>query len=216
LGAYGGPGGESYEYLDLPPSKPKNLFIIFPGDKVILAWGANTESDISHYDIYRDRVSGFIPGDENRIDSSASPVYYDLDIQIGPSYFYQVTAWDRTGHQSEPSEEIVVATTGVEDTASDNETIPASFSLLQNYPNPFNPVTKIKFSVPLWRGEGGRIVTLKIFDILGREIQTLVNDKLNPGTYEVTFDGSNYASGVYFYQLRAGDFTQINKMILLK
>jgi len=95
--------------------------------------------------------------------------------------------------------------------------IPDKFSLFQNYPNPFNPVTKIKFDIaPLSRGAGGVLTYLKIYDITGREIQTLVNEKLNPGTYEVTFDGSNFASGVYFYQLRSGDFINTKKFILLK
>ena len=97
--------------------------------------------------------------------------------------------------------------------------IPSGFSLYQNYPNPFNPVTKIKFDIaqhtpyPLSRGEN---VTLKIYDITGREIQTLVKEKLNPGSYEVTFDGSNFVSGVYFYQLRTRDFIETKKLVLLK
>ena len=96
--------------------------------------------------------------------------------------------------------------------------VPTKFRLEQNYPNPFNPVTKIKFDIPaphLYKeGLGG--VSLKIFDITGREIQTLVKEKLNPGTYEVAFDGSNYASGVYFYQLRSGDYAETKKLVLLK
>ncbi len=97
--------------------------------------------------------------------------------------------------------------------------VPTDFKLYQNYPNPFNPVTKIKFDVaqhtpyPLSRGEN---VTLKIYDIIGREIVTLVNEKLQPGTYEVTFDGSKYASGVYFYQLRTGDFLNTKRMVMIK
>jgi len=97
--------------------------------------------------------------------------------------------------------------------------IPDKFSLYQNYPNPFNPVTKIKFDVasgfPLGARGNDRIV-LKVYDILGKEIQTLVNEKLNPGTYEVTFDGSKCASGVYFYRLTTDNFSEIKKMILLK
>ncbi|HEY5123242.1 MAG TPA: T9SS type A sorting domain-containing protein [Ignavibacteria bacterium] len=95
--------------------------------------------------------------------------------------------------------------------------LPTKYSLYQNYPNPFNPTTKIKFDIaPLSRGAGGVLTSLKVFDITGREIQTLVNEKLNPGTYEVTFDGSNYASGVYFYQLRSGEFVETKKLVLLK
>ena len=93
--------------------------------------------------------------------------------------------------------------------------VPEKFSLFQNYPNPFNPTTKIRFDLPLRMGVWGMTI-LKIYDITGREIQTLVNEKLNPGTYEVTFDGSNFASGVYFYQLKAGEYSETKTMILLK
>jgi hypothetical protein len=94
--------------------------------------------------------------------------------------------------------------------------IPNNFTLYQNYPNPFNPTTKIKFIIPtLYKGgQGG--VSLKIYNVLGSEIITLVNEQLSPGTYEVTFDGSNFSSGIYFYQLKAGEFFQSKKLILLK
>jgi photosystem II stability/assembly factor-like uncharacterized protein len=94
------------------------------------------------------------------------------------------------------------------------------FFLFQNYPNPFNPYTKIKFEIPPFYpplGKGGNGgVSLKIFDILGKEIQTLVNEQLSPGTYEVTFDGSNLPSGIYFYQLRSGEYLETKKLVLLK
>ncbi|MFI5145287.1 MAG: T9SS type A sorting domain-containing protein, partial [Ignavibacteria bacterium] len=90
--------------------------------------------------------------------------------------------------------------------------IPDKFDLLQNYPNPFNPSTKIKFDVPQNIG----IVTLKIYDLLGREVIALLNKKLQPGIYEVEWDGSNFASGVYFYKLAAGDFVETKKMVLMK
>ena len=95
--------------------------------------------------------------------------------------------------------------------------VPDKFLLYQNYPNPFNPTTKIRFEIPLGKGgQRGLYSSLKVYDILGKEITTLINEKLNPGVYEVEFDGSNFASGVYFYQLRYGDFVQMRKMILLK
>jgi hypothetical protein len=98
-------------------------------------------------------------------------------------------------------------------------TIPNKYNLSQNYPNPFNPTTKIKFDIsqhtpfPLSRGE---MVTLRVYDILGKEVETLVNEQLQPGTYEVKFDGSKLSSGVYFYKLVAGDFLDTKKLILLK
>jgi photosystem II stability/assembly factor-like uncharacterized protein len=101
-----------------------------------------------------------------------------------------------------------------------NEISPFSFYLSQNYPNPFNPDTKIKFDVPASNltlsGAKGLNVKLKIYDILGREIATLVNDKLSPGTYEVEWDASCYPSGVYFYKLITADFTETRKMVLVK
>ena len=103
-------------------------------------------------------------------------------------------------------------------------TVPGTFTLYQNYPNPFNPSTKIKFSVPSTEGwmsrgqgtDGVGLVTLKVYDILGKEVATLVNETLKPGTYEVTFDAAELPSGVYFYNLSAGDFTGSKRMILVK
>jgi len=93
----------------------------------------------------------------------------------------------------------------------------SSFSLSQNYPNPFNPTTKINFTIlPLTKGAGGLDVRLIVYDILGREVAELVNDKLSPGSYEVEWDGSKYASGVYFYKLVSSDFSEVKKMILIK
>jgi hypothetical protein len=88
---------------------------------------------------------------------------------------------------------------------------PVDFALEQNYPNPFNPTTNINFS--LSRASN---VSLKVFDIIGREVATLVNEYKAAGSYNITFDATNYASGVYFYQLTSGDFSSIKKMTLVK
>lgn len=89
--------------------------------------------------------------------------------------------------------------------------IPGNYDLLQNFPNPFNPSTTIKYSIPK-----SSFVSLKILDILGKEIQTIVNEEKQPGNYEVKFDGSNLASGIYLYQLKVADFVETKKMILLR
>lgn len=89
--------------------------------------------------------------------------------------------------------------------------VPEVFALLQNYPNPFNPSTKITFSLPERSN-----VTLKIFDILGKEIATLVNETKSAGTYNVNFDASKLSSGVYIYSIQAGDFAESRKMLLMK
>ncbi|HEY3249512.1 MAG TPA: SBBP repeat-containing protein [Ignavibacteria bacterium] len=94
--------------------------------------------------------------------------------------------------------------------------IPAQFSLLQNYPNPFNPATKIRFSISSLQGTRMSMVRLVIYDILGREITTLVNEWLKPGIYEVEWDATNYPSGVYFYKLETSEFVDARKMVLIK
>ncbi len=105
---------------------------------------------------------------------------------------------------------IISGITGVKQ--ADN-TIPGNFNLEQNYPNPFNPATEIKYSIP---ASSGGLVTLKIYDMLGREVATLVNGEKPAGTYGVTWNAVNMPSGVYFYQLKAGSFSATKKLMLLK
>jgi hypothetical protein len=104
--------------------------------------------------------------------------------------------------------------------------IPKSYSLSQNYPNPFNPLTTIEFDIPnlsplYERGVGGflrqdGVVRLTVYDILGKQIELLVNQKLEPGSYRINFDGSSLSSGVYYYKLISGDFAETKKMVLLR
>jgi hypothetical protein len=96
--------------------------------------------------------------------------------------------------------------------------LPVQYSLEQNYPNPFNPSTKIRYSIPSVTPSGveGSLVTLKVYDVLGNEVVTLVNEEKPVGNYEVEFNASGFASGIYFYKLQAGSFNQVKKMILMK
>jgi hypothetical protein len=91
------------------------------------------------------------------------------------------------------------------------ETIPGTYRLGQNYPNPFNPVTHIEFQIP-----ESEFVSIKIFNLIGKEVATLVSEEMNPGNYRYRFDGKALASGVYYYQLVAGEFREVKKMILLR
>ncbi|MDX1702266.1 MAG: M1 family aminopeptidase, partial [Melioribacteraceae bacterium] len=104
------------------------------------------------------------------------------------------------------------------DENSDNELLP-EFSLSQNYPNPFNPTTTIKYSIPAGSADFNSVlqnVIIKVYDVMGREVTTIVEKNQKPGNYQVTFDASNLTSGVYYYQLKVADFVQTNKMLLLK
>ncbi len=101
------------------------------------------------------------------------------------------------------------AITGVD--KNDENSIPKEFELMQNYPNPFNPTTTIIFDLPKQSH-----VILKIYNILGQEVKTLVNDTKNPGSYHLNFNAASLASGVYIYRIRAGEFTSTKKMMLIK
>ncbi|MCE1165235.1 MAG: T9SS type A sorting domain-containing protein [Bacteroidetes bacterium] len=100
-----------------------------------------------------------------------------------------------------------------------SESVPVMCNLYQNYPNPFNPSTKIKFDIPKSssvQGLGSLFTTMKIYDAAGKELGTLLKQNLNPGTYEVEFNGSALPSGVYFYSIITGDFVSTKKMMLIK
>jgi hypothetical protein len=106
---------------------------------------------------------------------------------------------------------IVNYTDGPEGLTQNGTEVPGTYALYQNFPNPFNPATKIRFDLPK-----SSYTLLVVYDMLGREVQTLVNQSLNAGTFDVDFDGSNYSSGIYFYRISAGEFTDVKKMILVK
>lgn len=133
-------------------------------------------------------------------------VYAQSIISKGPNvpYYYK---WKATLSSS------------ITDIKKDVRDIPKEFTLSQNYPNPFNPSTKIKFSIPAVIASEVRQsvnTTLRVYDILGREVATLLNKDLSAGSYEVTFDASDLPSGIYVYTLNSGKFNQSRKMLLLK
>lgn len=107
------------------------------------------------------------------------------------------------------SDKYNIVITGVDN--YQNKSIPESFDLYQNYPNPFNPSTNIKYSIPK-----SSLISIKVYDIIGNEIKTLVNEEKQIGTYELTWNAANLPSGVYFYRIQAGSFVETKKMILLK
>ncbi|MCH7773867.1 MAG: T9SS type A sorting domain-containing protein [Bacteroidetes bacterium] len=135
--------------------------------------------------------------------------------------FYRifVEVFDEAGNSATDSMDVKFVNGNVVSVDDDNS-FPNEFSLSQNYPNPFNPSTKIKFTIaksPL-PGEDGRggLVTLKVYDVLGNEVATLVNEEKPVGSYEVEFDATTLPSGIYFYKLQAGSFVETKKMVLMK
>jgi hypothetical protein len=133
----------------------------------------------------------------------------------------KTTHWSSAGHYSSTGiwdnnsrtmlVNIVRYLAGIPTGINQQSEIPRGYSLSQNYPNPFNPSTKINFSIP-----AGGIVTVKIFNALGMELETLINSNLNRGAYGIEWNAEKYSSGVYYYKISAGEFAYTKKMILLK
>lgn len=135
-------------------------------------------------------------------------------LQPNKSHYWQVySLTDRyQGPKSEFRRFVTPDVTGVKNRSM----LPPNFVLYQNYPNPFNPITTIKYQIPLNERREMQNVKLVVYDIFGREVATIVNQKQKPGNYKADFNGSNLTSGVYFYRLIAGDFIESKKMQLLK
>jgi Secretion system C-terminal sorting domain len=140
---------------------------------------------------------GFVKGNGNS-NSPKNYSYTDEGVTSG-KYNYRLKQIDNDG-QFEYSKVVEVSIK-----------VPEKFALEQNYPNPFNPGTKINFVIPK-----SSFVNLKVYDVLGNEVATLVEEEKQAGSYEVNFDASQLSSGVYFCKLTAGDFIETKKMLLMK
>jgi hypothetical protein len=173
------------------------------GAKVNLTWSTATEVNNYGFNIER-RIQneewkkiGFVPGSGN---SNSPKSYTFLDLPLGGIYFkYRLKQIDFDGTY-EYSNEVDVTLNRIN-----------NFTLEQNYPNPFNPTTTIRFSLPI-----ESFVTFKVFNLLGEQVSEVIRQSLKKGFHEIKFDGSNLASGVYFYHLNAGDFNATRKFIVAR
>ncbi len=222
IGLYGGPLGESYTYLDLPPRSPVNLSATVDTGYILIKWNKNTEADLGYYNLYRDTTENF-PADSTTFAASIEDTFY---LHIRPegieNLYFKLTAVDSQGNMSGPSEELHIVLTG---TKNNEQFTINSYRLFQNYPNPFNPTTRIGYRLK----ERG-YVKLYVYDIKGELVETLVNKVQERGYYEVEFQGksqkekgkSNLASGIYLYRMEVINenhipvFTDIRKMVFIK
>jgi hypothetical protein len=176
-----------------------------------LSWNQNTEQDLWHYRVYRGTSEDFAPAPGNRIASPTEPQAFDDEWRWNSDYYYKVSAVDIHGNESGH------ALLRPEDvTGDETPRAPEDTYLAQNFPNPFNPATKIAFGLAV----SGR-VRLRIYDASGRLVRALVDETRPAGHYIEPWDGRDAhgiaaASGVYFYQLEAGAFTETRKMVLLR
>lgn len=163
-------------------------------------------------DEYQDTIWNFATAFKDFQDESDIPaVTYTLAKGLGftGGSAWELSYWSTTLRYAEINgNEYGTQITSIDNIKYDQ---PENYFLYQNYPNPFNPVTSIECSIP-----HSGLVTIKVYDILGNEIRTLVNEEKTTGRYSISFDGSDLASGIYFYVLRSKDFIQSKKMLLLK
>jgi hypothetical protein len=152
---------------------------------------------------YQTRGGGTVPGNASGY-TSTYDVKWDAakNLYTQSYYGWTVDKWQYNGTLP------TITLTGVEEIG---DMLPSGYVLSQNYPNPFNPTTAIDFTLP-----ASGFVSLKVYDLLGREVMTLVNEQKAAGTYRATFDASNMPSGTYFYALKAGSFNSVKKMTLVK
>jgi hypothetical protein len=220
IGLYGGPYGESYFYVDLPPRPPVNLTANV--DTLIkLNWNKNTEADFSFYKVYRDTTFDFTVDSTKLIASVTDTFYYHTFPSNIETLYYKLTAVDNQGNESNPSEQVAVILVSVKD-----EWVPVNnYILYQNFPNPFNPSTKIGYKL-----KERAYVKLYVYDIKGELVAVLVNQTQEAGYYEIEFNAGvshsgevrNLSSGVYIYQIflnndnRIPIFTDVKKMIYVK
>ena len=192
------------------PAAPANLIGVAGNQQAQLRWSRNAEFDMAKYYVYRNTTNN--PGSASLIDSVNHPdtTYLATGLNNGTGYYFWVRAVDRfcVPRLSPFSNFALVTPSAI---AHLGDAIPKVFALHQNYPNPFNPSTTIKFDMP----KGG-IVRLTVYDLLGREVETLVSEYLAAGYHEATFVADKLASGVYFYKIEAGTFSDRKKMVLVK
>jgi hypothetical protein len=198
-----------YSIDNIAPGVPEGLLASTSNGNILLIWQPNSEKDFQHYGIYRSTCSNFDPDTMDIYTYATSDTFiYDSDIEGNINYYYRVSAFDYSGNESDYSPEVSALVVGLQ---SNGENVPGEYSLSQNYPNPFNPTTTISYQLPK-----SSFVKLTIYDISGRLVDKLIDEKKNAGYYSVEWNAENVCSGVYFYRIEAGSFVAVKKGLLVK
>lgn len=196
-----------YSVDNLSPSVPTGLVGGYTYGTIRLDWNEAVDEDFKYFAVYRSNTQGFDPSELAPYTTVITNGFTDRDFLKGKKYYYRVAAVDFNGNKSSFSNELPVVITDLASEAG----MPTEFVLYQNYPNPFNPATEIKFGVPEQAD-----VKITVYNSVGKEIKVIVNENLAAGYYSYTFDASNLATGVYLYDITAGKFSQVKKMLLVK
>jgi fibronectin type 3 domain-containing protein len=200
-----------YSVDNIAPAIPAGLFTSLSENEIVLTWLPNNDEDIEFYGIYKSTLGGFNPDTMAAYTYSTSDTsYIDTLVTLGITYYYRLTAFDHHGNESGYSEQTEMFL------SVEEEVLPIEFALHQNYPNPFNPVTTLRYDLPEQAN-----VNIIIYDMLGRQVKTLVNLTQDAGFRSVIWDATNdygkpVSAGVYLYQIQTGKYVQTRKMVLLK
>ena len=191
------------------PAELASFTAVSGSEGIELAWRTASETNLSRWDVERsDMGAAYRPiAQLTAANVAAGHAYHyvDADVQHGVTYSYRLVDVDLTGART------VHDITAQASWTTTVGNVPAAYELFANYPNPFNPETRIRFALP----EAGP-ATLKVYNAVGREVATLASGELSAGEHSVIFRAENLPSGLYFYTLKAGVFTQTRKMVLMK
>jgi hypothetical protein len=184
---------------------PTDLVLQITGsDEITLTWTDNSSVE-DGYVIERKQSPDTVYSVLDTLKGSGNE-YTDTNLEQGQTYTYRVKAY-KDSAESDYSNEASLILVGIKE----QKEIPTKYSIDQNYPNPFNPTTKIKFALPKTA-----LTKIIIYDLLGREIKTLISKELEAGYHEINLDANNLTSGIYFYRIQSGDFISTKKMMLMK
>lgn len=198
---------EPQPFLHPHLSVPKNLQATTIGTLVNLTWSPSSGNDpLDEYTVY---VRNTDTEGEFELIHRTRNTYYSGNFNFSGNYEFAVSAITSDGGLE--TDKAIVSITNLGVSNEDEPGIPHKFSIHQNYPNPFNPSTQIRYDIP----ETSNVV-IKVYDITGRLVQTLVNELKTPGRYSTTFRADNLASGVYLYRIEAGSYTKVQRMLLIK
>ena len=197
-----------YSIDNIAPGVPDGLIAVAMDDNIQLSWNPSADEDFQYYVVEKSMDMSFSEIESFEV---ADTSFKDVEYVSNQTNYYRLVTVDHAGNHSDYSTVVEATVLSI-----DENTIPEVFALHQNYPNPFNPTTQIKYDLP---GDG--LVTINIYDVMGRSTKTLVNDNQSAGYLSVRWDATNnygeaISAGMYIYVIQAGEFRQTKKMVLLK
>jgi hypothetical protein len=197
-----------YSTDDIAPGVPEGLLAELVDDGIQLTWEMSADEDFQYFILEKSADEAFT---EPEVFEMIDIAYLDLDYVLNESNYYRIAAVDHAGNISDYSDVVDFTVLAI-----DLDLIPDVYALHQNYPNPFNPTTQVKYDLP-----EDAMVSITIYDIMGRSIKSLVNTTQSAGYRSIQWDATNnlgepVSAGMYIYMIQAGGFRQNKKMVLLK